>query len=169
MRRGPSCLAHLQTRITSRCPATGLSRDWARFFHFHSLLHPSSTTCTAIVLAVACVFTNYQLCILSPKMHPAEGKSPARYDFTSSVSQMPGNNNYRRVPDCFTLFGWLFFWPSSTNFRMVVMTSGCMLEESLQSVTNIGSNWISHVHYLLMSNLKSNKVTFFSVMYKNER
>lgn len=48
------------------------------FFHFHSLLHPSSATCAAIVLAAACVFTNYQLCILSPEMHPAEWKESGK-------------------------------------------------------------------------------------------
>lgn len=98
LRRGPSCLARLRTRITSRCPATVSVQCWPSFFFFFFplwflflLLHPSSTTCTAaVLLAVACVFTNYQLCILSPEMRPAEGKSPAGYEFTCSASY----NNY---------------------------------------------------------------------------
>lgn len=32
LRRGPSCLARLQTRITSRCPATVSLQYWASFF-----------------------------------------------------------------------------------------------------------------------------------------
>lgn len=64
VRCGQSCSAHLQTQITSRCPSTGLGRDWARLFSFHSLRYPSSATRTATMLAVAGFFTNYQLCII---------------------------------------------------------------------------------------------------------
>ncbi len=79
LRCGLSCSAHLQTRITSRCPSTGLCRDWARLFPFHSLLHPSSTTRTAAMLAVASFFTNYQLCIIPENAYTnKEGEKKSR-------------------------------------------------------------------------------------------
>lgn len=83
LRCGQSCSAHLQTRITSRCPPTGLFRDWARLFPFHSQLHPSSTTRTATMLAVPSFFTNYQLRIIPENANNKRKKKILqRYDFT---------------------------------------------------------------------------------------